>query len=282
MKPILYFAMQVLDVRYLRDSLLEAIWYLHAQPPLFNALIGAVLRAPENAQQTIFTVLYSAVALTGILCFHQVAIEISGKKLLSWCLSLLLIISPATILFERALFYEGLVPWLLVIGFYLLWRFLTQDQFRAGVVAYLIFASVVLIRSAFPPIWLAAMVAVVLAAQPWRWRRILAASVLGLSLVGAVMLKNQIVFGEAGLSSWMPNYLFEQMGDPVPLEQREALARKGVLSPYAALGSFAAPDELRRIMAAYPLLVYLFSMTNLNQLEETGMTRMEETRITII
>ena len=253
MKPILYFAMQVLDVRYLRDSLLEAIWYLHAQPPLFNALIGVVLRAPENAQQTIFTVLYSAVALTGILCFHQVAIEISGKKLLSWCLSLLLIISPATILFERAPFYEGLVPWLLVIGFYLLWRFLTQDQFRAGVVAYLIFASVVLIRSAFPPIWLAAMVAVVLAAQPWRWRRILAASVLGLSLVGAVMLKNQIVFGEAGLSSWMPNYLFEQMGDPVPLEQREALARKGVLSPYAALGSFAAPDELRRIYGNVPI-----------------------------
>jgi hypothetical protein len=96
-KPLLYFLMQVLDVRQLRDSLPEAIWYLHAQPPLYNALIGVVLRAPENAQQTIFTGLYSAVALTGILCFHQVAIEISGKKLLlSWCLSLLLIISPAT------------------------------------------------------------------------------------------------------------------------------------------------------------------------------------------
>jgi hypothetical protein len=66
--------MQALDVRQLRDSLPEAIWYLHAQPPLFNALIGVVLQAPENAQQTIFTVLYSAVALTGILCFHQVAI----------------------------------------------------------------------------------------------------------------------------------------------------------------------------------------------------------------
>jgi hypothetical protein len=253
-KPSLYWAMHVLDVRQLRDSLPEAIWYLHAQPPLYNALIGAVLRAPENAQQTIFTVLYSAVALTGILCFHQVAIEISGKKLLlSWCLSLLLIISPATILFERQLIYEGLVPWLLVIGFYLLWRFLTRDQFRAGVVAYLIFASVVLIRSAFHPIWLAAMVAVVLAAQPWRWRRILAASVLGLSLVGAVMLKNQIVFGEAGLSSWMPNSLFQQMGDPVPLEQRKALVRTGVLSPYAALYSFAGPDELRRIYGSVPI-----------------------------
>ena len=66
-KPVLYFLMQALDVRQLRDSLPEAIWYLHAQPPLYNALIGVVLRAPENAQQTIFTVLYSAVALTGIL-----------------------------------------------------------------------------------------------------------------------------------------------------------------------------------------------------------------------
>src|SRR5215469_9811578 len=65
-KPLLNFLMQVLDVRQLRDNLREAIWYLHAQPPLFNALIGVVLRAPENAQQTIFTVLYSAVAFTGI------------------------------------------------------------------------------------------------------------------------------------------------------------------------------------------------------------------------
>ena len=39
---------------------------------------------------------------------------------------------------------------------------------------------------------------VVLAAEPLSWRRILAASVLGLSLVGAVRLTNQIVFGEAG------------------------------------------------------------------------------------
>jgi hypothetical protein len=124
------------------------------------------------------------------------------------------------------------VAWLLVIGFYLLWRLLTRDQFGAGVVAYLIFASVVLIRSAFHPIWLAAMVAVVLAVQPLRWRRILAASVLGLSLVGAVMLKNQIVFGEAGLSSsWMANSLFEQTGNPVPLEQRKGVGSKGCSFP---------------------------------------------------
>jgi hypothetical protein len=147
----------------------------------------------------------------------------------------------------------GLVPWLLVIGFYLLWRFLTRDQFRAGVVAYLIFASVVLIRTAFHPIWLVAMVAVVLAAQPLRRRRILAASALGLSLVGAVMLKNQIVFGEAGLSSWMPDILFQQTGNPVPLEQRKALVRKGILSPYAALPAFSAPDELRRIYGSVPI-----------------------------
>jgi hypothetical protein len=46
-----------------------------------------------------------------------------------------------------------------------------------------------------------------------------------------VELKNQIVFGEAGLSSWMPNYLFEQTGNPVPLEQRKALGSKGCSFP---------------------------------------------------
>jgi hypothetical protein len=253
MHALLTFWMQVLDVRQLRDNLPRAIWYLHGQPPLYNIVTGAVPRAPEQAQPAIFTVLYSAVALTGILCFHRAALEISGNRLLSWCVALLLIISPATILYERAPYYEGLVSWLLVAGFYLLWRFLTRDQFITGAAAFLVFASVVLIRSAFHPVWLAAMVAIVLAARPARWRRILAASAVGLALVGAVMLKNQIVFGQAGLSSSMSNSLLQQAGDPVPLELREALVQKGVLSRYGALHSFSPPDELRRVHGNVPM-----------------------------
>lgn len=253
MNALLTFWMQVLDVRQLRDNLAEAIWYLHGQPPLYNIVIGAVLRAPEQAQPAIFTVLYSAVALTGILCFHRAALEISGHRLLSWCVALLLIISPATILYERAPYYEGLVSWLLVVGFYLLWRFLTRDHIITGAAAFLVFASVVLIRSAFHPVWLVAMVAIVVAARPARWRRVLAASAVGLALVGAVMLKNQIVFGQIGLSSWMSNSLLQQAGDPIPLEQREALVRQGAISRYGALRSFSPPDELRRIHGNVPI-----------------------------
>ena len=253
MHALLTFWMQVLDVRQLRDNLAEAIWYLHAQPPLYNIVIGAVLRAPEQAQPAIFTVLYSAVALTGILCFHRAALEISGNRLLSWCVALLLIISPATILYERAPYYEGLVSWQLVVGFYLLWRFLARDQFIAGAAAWLVFASVVLMRTAFHPVWLAATVAILLAAQPPRWRRILVTSAPGLLLVGAVMLKNEIVFGQTSLSSWMPNNLLQQAGDPVPLELREVLVQKGVLSRYGALHSFSPPDVLRRVHGNLPI-----------------------------
>jgi hypothetical protein len=51
----------------------------------------------------------------------------------------------------------------------------------------------------------------------------------------------------------MANMLFLQTGNPVPLEKRKALVRKGVLSPYAALGAFSAPDKLRRIYGSVPI-----------------------------
>src|ERR1019366_3190998 len=67
------------------------------------------------------------------------------------------------------------------------------------------------------------------------------------------MLKNQIVFGQMGLSSSMSNSLLQQAGDPIPLEQREALVRQGAISRYGALRSFSPPDQLRRIHGNVPI-----------------------------
>ena len=41
----LYQGIQILDPQLLRHHLLESIFYLHSQPPLFNLFLGTVLKA---------------------------------------------------------------------------------------------------------------------------------------------------------------------------------------------------------------------------------------------
>lgn len=39
---------QYLDVNLLRSRLLESLWYLHSQPPLYNLYLGLVLKLTPN------------------------------------------------------------------------------------------------------------------------------------------------------------------------------------------------------------------------------------------
>ncbi len=39
---------QLLDVRLLKDHLIQSVWYLNSQPPLFNLYAGLVLHLPAG------------------------------------------------------------------------------------------------------------------------------------------------------------------------------------------------------------------------------------------
>ena len=46
---ILTWYWQFLDVELLRHDLARSLWYLHAQPPLFNLFLGSVLKLAPDA-----------------------------------------------------------------------------------------------------------------------------------------------------------------------------------------------------------------------------------------
>ena len=59
---------QLVELPVLRDDPIGSTWYLHTQPPLFNLVIGAVLRwSPFPAYGTLVVGFLACLALTGVL-----------------------------------------------------------------------------------------------------------------------------------------------------------------------------------------------------------------------
>lgn len=92
-----------------------------------------------------------ASTLAGLLAFHALARDLSGRPRLALGLTLLLAVSPATILYENKLYYEGVVAWWAVCGFALLGRHLRHGGLGTGIAAFATFVAVVLTRAAFHP-----------------------------------------------------------------------------------------------------------------------------------
>lgn len=123
-EPLLHGLWQIMDVALLRDQPLQTLWYMHAQPPLFNALIALALQLSGDNPDAAFASIYSGLTLAGLFGFYSVAMDLLKRKWIALGVTLVVATSSATILYERALMYEGLVTWLLALGFACLWQHL--------------------------------------------------------------------------------------------------------------------------------------------------------------
>jgi hypothetical protein len=241
---------QIADVELLRSRLWPTIWALHSQPPLFNLLIGAALRAGDGFL-VVMAGVYGLVCLIGILCLHALARGVSGSRWVALALALWFCVSPDVLLFNEKLFYDGLVPWLLCAGFWGVWAGMKGGRMGAAVFGFAMLAAVVLLRSMFHPLWLVATVGLAVWLSGWRWR-LLAAALPGLAAVALVLAKNLVVFGFLGLSSWAPLNLVGVTVEKLPSDERAALVASGALSPLSAFNAFG---PIERLQAALPPLV---------------------------
>jgi hypothetical protein len=99
-------------------------------------------------------------------------------------------------------------------------------------------AVVALTRSLFHLVWLVGVVLLVLWAAPRLRRVTLTAAVLPLLAVVGWYLKNLIVFGSFGASTWMGMNLWKSATWNVNSRERAELIAEGVLSPLAEVKAF--------------------------------------------
>jgi len=236
--------MQILDLRQLHDHFWRSLWYLHAQPPLFNLLIGGVMNAAGDAAFNAWMgAIYSLVGLAGAICFYLLSLRLFERRWLAWVLTTFLILPPTSILYENKLYYEGLVAPMLLCGFYAFHEHLVHRRAAMGLLAFTLFAAVVLLRTAFHPAWLLLLALIPLLAGREAFLRTVKVAALPCLVVAALLVKNAVVFGSPGFSSWLGSNMARMTVETLPADLRAALIKSGRLSALSSVDVFDKPER---------------------------------------
>jgi hypothetical protein len=192
-----------LDVGLLRHDLLRSLWYLHFQPPLFNAYLGAILHIPLD-QHLLFAASYFAMGLVLALTMFALMRELGVPRLPAWLATVAFIVSPTTVLYENWLFYTYPVALLLCLSGLLFARSLRTNRMVHYVGFTASLGAIALLRASFHLVFMLALFGLLLRlVTPPNRRRVLAAAAVPVVLVGGVYLKNLILFGQPTSSSWL-------------------------------------------------------------------------------
>jgi len=247
---------QVLDLPLLRDDLARSLFYLHSQPPLYNLLIGAVLKlVPEAATTAVFAAIFVALGYLGILGIHALLLELGTPP--GWALgaSLLQTLSTTWLVYEGWLFYT--LPTAVLLTWAAVWL---ARAARGSVAAAAAFAAAVTtaswLRATYQPVFVAAALALLLVAvwpggSPLRLvarRAALAALVLTLALP----LKNYWLVGSFSSSSWLGMNIARMTTERLEPETRAAWVSEGRLSPVVLVPPFSPLADYPEALQAPP------------------------------
>jgi hypothetical protein len=100
---------QYLDIDTLQHHLLTGVWYDHAQPPVFNLLLGVVLKIGGKYSMLLFAILLKGISLANSLLLFSILGKLTEVRYIPLITALVYMLSPATLIFECELFYTTTV-----------------------------------------------------------------------------------------------------------------------------------------------------------------------------
>jgi len=195
---------QYLDVGSLKTNLLQSLWYQHSQPPVFNLLLGIILKVSGNYNLYVIKFLFLATSFCNATLLLSILSRILRDSKIPLIFSLLYLLSPATMLFENELFYTTFISLLLLLAVNFMFMPGLKQSWRhlAGMFAAL--SLVCLTRSMYHLMWL--LITTVIIIYYYRKnsvRKVLLMAFLSIILAGGLYVKNAIVFGNFSASSWV-------------------------------------------------------------------------------
>ncbi|HET9886030.1 MAG TPA: hypothetical protein VFR10_00865 [bacterium] len=233
---------QLLDPPLLQNRLVESLWHLHAQPPLFNFLTGIALKLSPQDPGFVLGPLFLATGLVSCLLLASILRRLGFSIWIASALALLYACTPAFILYENWYFYPHLEQALLIAA---AWCFF-KDGAGAGAWlggAFALLAALVLLHSLFHPLFLLfATIAVAVLLPRGKRMRAVRLAAIPLAVVFLWAAKNWFLFGFFGTSSWGGNSLHGMMTEIVPRERIESMISRGILPRLSREWEFSAPE----------------------------------------
>jgi len=197
--------MPLIDRDLLLNDLGRSLWYLHAQPPLFNLFVAGMLRLPGNFARN-----YQYANWLMALALYLIAFTLMRRLRvtpgIAALATILLMVNPNAMWCENAVYYG--VPLALLVAASAL---SLANALQRGSIAWLGLTSVLLVllpltRAFFTSIWCALVLALIAYAfaklHPAQKRKAFAAATLPFALVIAFQIKQYVVFGQTLGSSW--------------------------------------------------------------------------------
>ncbi len=238
-KPLI-FAVQYLDPELLRNNLLQSLFYLHSQPPLFNLFLGAGLKLFPGNPVPFYHYSFMILGLLFTVALYLLMVRLNISKRIAFILTVIFIINPAFILYENFLFYTHPVLVLLLLSAFFLNSYLKYKSSVSLVLFFSVISAAALIQSFFHLFWIMLIVIMLSFLRKKDVKRILIASSVPLLIVASVYLKNYFVFGEFAASSWLGMNFSKITTFQLPGAVRDSLYKAGKTSYLSTLYYF--PD----------------------------------------
>lgn len=278
--PLLWF-WQFIDPVLLKKHLLQSIYYQHTQPPLFNLMVGWILKIAPNSEILAFQSLYLVLGLILSIFTFFTMLRLGVSARLAAFLTALFVVSPSSILYENWLFYTYPVTTFLILGAYFLHRFFSTERLRDGLIFFTFVGLCVFTRSLFHLLWFLGILLLVVNAGRHFIKTILVSSSLPFLIVCLMFVKNWFLWGEFTNSTWLGMSLFKVASSKVPHNQLGELVRSHRLSeaalyhPFSGLSNY--PLELRNSpQTEIPVLDQKLRSTGFNNFNQLAYHRISK------
>jgi hypothetical protein len=234
---------QYVDPALLKANLTQSLWYLHSQPPAFNALLGVVLNLFTGHETLVFTVFYLLIGLVLTAALFLVLRELRVPETLNAMLTAIYVASPACVLYENWLFYTYPLTILLLLGALFWQRFARQGRFLDALWLFVCAALIALTWSLFHLVWLLGLVLALVFSRRRDWRKVLAAAAVPVLVVGLWYGKNLVQVGEFSGSTWFGINFSKMTNSMLTVPERRALYDNGAISAVSLVPPFGNPDK---------------------------------------
>jgi len=191
---------QYIDPQLLRQHLLQSVYYLHSQPPLFNLFLGVGLHFFPQHYAIFFHLTYIVLGLMFTISLFLIMQEIGVIPLVNVLLTSLFMISPIVVEYENWLFYEYPTAVILTLSLLFLYRFTVHKKIRDGFIFFLLLALTVYIRGMLSLYWFLFVAASLSVINMRAWKEIVRCCLIPVLLILALYVKNFMVFHTFSIS----------------------------------------------------------------------------------
>jgi hypothetical protein len=251
----------LIDPSLIEQRLLESVFYLHTQPPLWNLFIALFLTIPTPYQVFLLSSFFLMLGFASYCCLFWLMKFMRTSSTVALVFATLLMASPSFVLLEHGIGYDFPIAALLTISVVVLWKFLNKPSYLGAFLFFLILAIICLTRSMFHLSYFVFTAMIVLLMNRNLYKLICFAALPGLLLVLSLYVKNYLIFGKFTASTWMGMNAAKVVIRSTPLAELKEWHEQGIISevilkePWSDLSEY--PEKFRRIREPFtniPLL----------------------------